>query len=53
MVPFAEIEKFLGSKPDAARKAVKRAAEEEGIIEGQREFKNSYCLFVPGVDDEM
>jgi hypothetical protein len=52
MVPFAEIANSLGSKPDAARKAIKRAVEEEAIIEGQGQLKGSYCVFVAGVDDE-
>lgn len=51
--PSAEIAKFLASTPEAARKAIKRAVLEQAIIEGQNELKGSYCIFVPGVDDEM
>jgi hypothetical protein len=52
LVPFGEIEKFLGSERDAARKAVKRAVDEEAITQAQGEFKGNYSVFVAGFDDD-
>lgn len=52
-VPFGEIQNFLGSEKDTARKAVKRAEDERAIIQGQGEFKGAYGIFVLGFDDDM
>jgi AAA domain len=44
LVPYSEIEKFLGTGKEAVRKAIQRAKEEGAISEGINENKGKYGL---------